>query len=393
MSDNNLDFEKINNDLNNQDKVLNTIATNEQYVESKTEDITKRRVRLAQKRKRRIRNAIITISIVVVLSVAFAIGFLYFISDFMGIRFKNQEMHEINIEQGTSASEIAETLDKEGVINSAFLFKVYCKLSGKSGQFKYGVYNFSNELGYKEIATMLQENGAKAETVKVTIPERASLDDIMRILEEKGVCTKADFKDAMRNGYYDDISFVKDIPTDKVYYRFEGYLFPDTYEFYNYDSRKCAESAIRKMLKRTEELLTEDLLKQIEADNKTLHEVLTMASIVELEASASVDEMPKVAAVFYNRLVWDEPQRLGSSPTMEYPYGDGRYDTNKVEGLPPGPLCSPSLAAIKAAIYPEKNFSYTYFVTDSDNKFYYNNTYREHNQTIASLKSQGKWLG
>ena len=247
-------------------------------------------------------------------------------------------------------------------------------------------------MSYKDIALKLQETGASNKVVQVTIPERSNIDDIMRILEENGVCTKADFKKAMKNGNYSDISFVKDIPTERVYYRFEGYLFPDTYEFYNFDSEECAELAIRKMLKRTEELLTEEILNQIKADGKTIHDVITMASIVELEASASLDEMPKVAAVFYNRLVWDEPQRLGSSPTAEYPYGDGRYDTNKVEGLPPGPLCSPSLAAIKASVYPQENFPYTYFVTDSEMKFYYNETYREHNQTIALLKSQGKWI-
>ena len=118
-----------------------------------------------------------------------------------------------------------------------------------------------------------------------------------------------------------------------------------------------------------------------------------MASIVELEASASTNEMPKVAQVFYNRLNWDEPKLLGSSPTQKYPYGNGRYDTNKTEGLPPGPLCSPSLSAIKAALFPDTSVKATYFVTDSDNVFYYNDSYAAHIRTINELKSKGKWIG
>ena len=125
----------------------------------------------------------------------------------------------------------------------------------------------------------------------------------------------------------------------------------------------------------------------------TMHEILTMASIVELEAGGSPGEMANVAAVFYNRLSWDEPKRLGSSPTAEYKHGGGRYDTNTNEGLPPGPLCAPSLASIRAALWPTENFPYTYFVTDKNMQFYYNETYDKHNATIRRLKNQGLWAG
>ena len=395
MSDNLYDFERKDDNLTPQQEEAqqNSEAKMDEFVETTNESVTRSRRRAAARRKSQRTRQIVRTLIVVVLAVLFAFGFLYFISDYMGIRFDGLQECVIEIEEGSGTAQIAKELKEKGAINNSLFFRVFCKLGGYDGTFKYGVYSFSNELGYKDIARRLQEDGEATNVVEVTIPERSNIDDIMSILEEKGVCNKADFKAAMKNGNYSDISFVADIPTNMVYYRFEGYLFPDTYQFYNYDSAECAELAIRKMLKRTEELLTEDLLKQIADDHKTVHDVLTMASIVELEASASVEEMPKVSAVFYNRLVWDEPQRLGSSPTAEYPYGEGRYDTNKIEGLPVGPLCSPSLSAIKAAVYPEKDFPYTYFVTDSENKFYYNETYRQHNQTIALLKSQGKWLG
>ena len=115
-----------------------------------------------------------------------------------------------------------------------------------------------------------------------------------------------------------------------------------------------------------------------------------MASIVELEASGYPDEMAKVAQVFYNRLNWtDEPNMLGSTPTSDYI--DSRYDTNKYEGLPPGPLCSPSSDAINAALNPDTSVKECYFVTDKNMKFYYKNSLDEHNELIERLKSEGLW--
>ena len=118
-----------------------------------------------------------------------------------------------------------------------------------------------------------------------------------------------------------------------------------------------------------------------------------MASIIEMESgNAAYTDKEKVSAVFYNRLAWTtEPNLLGSSPTANYPYGDGAYDTNKTRGLPPGPLCSPGVKSIEASARPAENFDMCYFVTDKNNKFYYNKTYSEHLQTISSLRQKGLW--
>jgi len=149
------------------------------------------------------------------------------------------------------------------------------------------------------------------------------------------------------------------------------------------------------MLSNFDDKFNKDYREKAEELNLTIHEVTTMASIIELECSGYYDEMPKVSAVFYNRLNnWgDQPKMLGSSPTAEYPYGSGNYDTNKIEGLPPGPMCTLSEEAIKAALYPEKSFDsiYYYFVTDTDFKFYYTRNLDEHNNIIASLRNQGIW--
>jgi len=339
---------------------------------------------------------IIWIIVIFVISILLAITILFVASEYLGIKFNKESHCVVEIEKGMSTAEIAAELKEQGAISSETLFCLYSKLAGHDGTYQYGVYSFNNELGYPDLVEMLQTQGAVAKSVKVTIPERASMDEIMKILEDNGVCTKADFKEAVRNGEY-DFDFVKEIPEESVHYKFEGYLFPDTYDFYCYDSAECAELAIRKMLEALDNKLTKEVRAKIKKSGYTIHEVLTMASVIELEASSSDKDMPKVAAVFYNRLEspeWLGPRRLESDPTMYpkgYPYGDGRFDTYKNEGLPPGPMCAPSESAILAAASPEKNFTATYFVTDNEMKFYYNNSYSAHRATIDSLKAQGKW--
>ncbi|MBQ5809993.1 MAG: endolytic transglycosylase MltG, partial [Clostridia bacterium] len=253
------------------------------------------------------------------------------------------------------------------------------------------------ELGYEDIARKLTTEGEKAKTVTIRIPEAATIDEIAELMQKNKVCTEEEFIQAVQTGEF-EYDFIKNIPTDKVHYRLEGYLFPDTYEFYTYGSITCAEDAVNRMLAETAKHFDAETLSKISAAGRTVHDILTIASIVEMEASAIPAEMPRVAQVFYNRLVWNEPHYLGSSPTAEYPYGEGAYDTNAsnplaTEGMPPGPYCAPSSAAIKAAVDPEIGFEMTYFVTDKEMKFYYNNDYRAHINTINKLKREGKWAG
>ncbi len=349
--------------------------------------------RTARKKKRNSGGYFSTVIWVVLIlgaSITLALGCVFAMSDYMGIG--KSGTSTVDIPQGANTTQIAKALKEAGAIRYPFLFRLYSKLEHTDGKYQYGLYAIRNEGGYSGIASQLQKDGAKAETVTVTIPEQAEIDAIIDALVEAGVTTKADFKDAMANDTFDN-DFVDEIPIQSVYYRLEGYLFPDTYDFYVIadDPKEAAHLAIQKMLNRTAEKFSTAELNRAAEMGYSMHEILTMASIVELEASGKPEEMCNVAAVFYNRLQWDEPKMLGSSPTADYPYGNGRYNTNKNEGLPPGPLCAPSADAIQAALYPTENFSYCYFVTDSEMQFYYNNTLKEHESTIARLKSQGKW--
>jgi UPF0755 protein len=349
--------------------------------------------------KKRIKNrwvsVIIWVAVILGLAVGLASGMMLGFSDMFGIG-KNQ-ICQVTITEGMSTAQVAETLEEAGAIEYPLLFRIYSKFKKYDGTYRYGVYEFNSNKGYDGIVEELQV-GNEIQTVSIRIPEKATVDDIIALFEENKVCTKAQFLTAMRDGEY-QYDFIKYIPEEKVRYRFEGYLYPDTYSFFVGESVENAHRAIDKMLNNLNSKLPDNYQKLCDDYGYSFHEVMTMASIVELEANGSPDEMKKVAAVFYNRLSWDEPKYLGSTPTYNYP--DNRYNTNApdgddstedgYEGLPPGPQCSMTIDAIKGCLEPENPFSATYFVTDSDMNFYYMNSYSEFLKVIERLKANGKW--
>lgn len=339
--------------------------------------------------------SVIWIVSIIVVSLAIAFGVIYAGADFLGIGFGRGKNCVMDIPQGASATVISEKLEESGAVKIPMLFRLYSKLKHYDAQFKYGIYTFNNELGYEGIADMLITEGAKAETKTVTIPE-SNIDDIAEVLQKNGICEKSDFFDVVANGNY-DYFFIEDIPTNSVYYRLEGYLFPDTYSFYVCENSKDgAYLAVDSMLKELEKK-TLKYKSQIESGKYSFHEILTLASIIQLEGgnteTVSDTDRKKVSAIFYNRLNSDEYQTLGSSPTRKYPHGEGRYDTYQCKGLPPGPLCSPNIASIDAAVNPASDMAgYYYFVTDAQMKFYYRKTLSEHNAIISKLQKEKNWI-
>lgn len=379
-----------------EDKFEGEVFENVSEILEEPEDIVKtikrdRLKRKNRKKKKMIVKSVIWVTLIVILSVALSAAIIVFTGEYFGIGASRGREVVVEIERGMSTRQIATELKDAGAINSEIAFRVFSKVKGYDGKYSFGVYTFNNEIGYEGLAEMLMDTGASGVSKLVTIPEMASVDQIAELLEEAGVCTASDFKYEINFGEFDN-SFIKDIPAKMLHYRFEGYLFPDTYYFYSYDSKECAHLAVKRMLDRTEEVLGEEKLNAIKQSGYTLHEILTMASIVELEASGAPNEMSNVAQVFYNRLDSKEFATLGSSPTRKYPYGNGSYNTYVCKGLPVGPLCSPSLKAIEAAIYPNKNQNATYFVTDKSMNFYYNTSLSAHNSTIAKLQRENNWI-
>lgn len=371
---------------------INTDAFQDEYDYEYDEEET------AKSRKKRVVKLVIWIVSIFVVAIGLAWAVIHFGSDYMGIGSDKKDHIEIVIEEGDSTSEIAAKLEEKGAINSPLFFRLYSKLKGFDGKYQAGSHYVDATAGYGGIAEELMQKRVSKKFARVTIIEGWDVDEIAQALELNGVCTKEDFYDQVRNGDFKQ-DFIKDIPVQQVYYRLEGYLFPDTYDFYCYEkdgytSKECAFFAINKMLDNLDQKLDDKTKEQIKNGKYTVHEILTMASIVEMEAGSHKDEMANVAAVFFNRLESKNFTTLGSSPTHHYPYGEGRYDTNDPNnpGIPPGPMCSPSAAAIKACVNPTQNFDYYYFVTDKSMKFYYNRTLAQHNSIVAKLKAQGNWI-
>ena len=200
------------------------------------------------------------------MAIGIALGVIFSVADYLGIGFGRGGDCIVEIEKGSSVANIAEELNDCGAVKIPILFRLYSKIKGYENNYKYGVYEFNTELGYSGLAEMLMKDGAKADSVKVTIPEGSRVDDIAESLSKAGVCEKSDFLYEVNNGEF-DFDFIKEIPAEQVHYRFEGYLFPETYDFYSYDSKECAHLAVFKMLQTFSERIkpyTDDIEKYID---------------------------------------------------------------------------------------------------------------------------------
>lgn len=231
---------------------------------------------------------------------------------------------------------------------------------------------------------------AEVQTVRITFAEGATVARIIDTLVEKKVAGQKEMFDAVESADLSAYPLVNAITMGNGRcFRLEGYLFPDTYEFYIGES---PESVLKKMLDNTEKRLTQEFRSRASELGMTMDEILTIASIVQKE-TGQVAQMPEIASILYNRL--EQGMRLQCDVTITYvegaikPYIDGDinrynsyYNTYKCAALPAGPICNPGLAAIKAALWPDST-DYLYFAYDTNGNYYYASTYEEHLQNLA----------
>jgi len=221
----------------------------------------------SKKRKKKAKNtakSIIWVVSIILVSTLLAGSVFLIGAEYLGLGIGRGQSCVIDVKPGASTSQIAQQLKDANAINSAFVFRIYTKLKGYDGQYKYGLYTFNNdECAYEDLAQMLLNEGAKAETVTVTIPEGTGINDytknvngekvtipgIATLLEKAGVCKKADFIDAL-NAYELDSELLKSVNVGKAYYELEGYLFPETYDFYSYDSKASPSLRCKKWLRK-----------------------------------------------------------------------------------------------------------------------------------------------
>ena len=226
------------------------------------------------------------------------------------------------------------------------------------------------------------------QVVTITFPEGESLTEIFTALEENGVSTFAALTDMAENYDYSYYPLIAAAPSSGRCYRLEGYLFPDTYDFYVGEK---PQDAIGRFLRNTEARITDSYRQRAAEMGYTMDQVLTVASLIQREGS-NPNEVANIAAVIYNRL--DAGMKLEMDATITYieddviPYFTGDidpfralYNTYKCPALPAGPICNPGLTTIEAALYPS-DAPYLYFCHDSSGNYYYASTYEEHEQNL-----------
>lgn len=292
------------------------------------------------------------------------------------------------ITENTTIEDIATVLYEEGCIANSDYFILEAKLEDITSGFIPGEYFISSNMSSSKILQLITTDILNEdETIKFTIPEGYTIDQIGEILEKKNIATKNEFIDAVKNrDYTSEYSFLKDIPSNSNYkYTLEGYLFPDTYIVHKDIS---SEEIIVMMLNRFEEIISR-YSSYINASPYSMHELIAIASIVEQEAKLD-EERSLISGVIYNRLNADIKLQMCS--TVQYSLGkrkstlttkdlemDSSYNTYLYDGLPIGPICNPGEACLKAAIMPSEHDYYFFVLQDADKgSHYFSQTMDEH---------------
>lgn len=316
----------------------------------------------------------------------------------------NSTLKTVVIEKG-GISDIADTLKENNLIKDVTMFKVYIKLTGKTN-LKASTYELSENMGVKKIVEILESgNSYNPNEVKITFKEGINMREIAKLISENTNNSEEDvytllkdkeYLDELINSYW----FIRDdIKDDKIYYSLEGYLYPDTYIYTNKDV--SVKEIFKKMLDEMNDKLT-PYKEQMNNNELSIHELLTLASIVELEGASSSDRNG-VAGIFYNRL--NTGMTLGSDVTTYYglKLDMSERDLTKAElndcnnyntrcstfkKLPVSPICIASIESIEAVLEPTKH-EYYYFVADKNKKTYFTKTYDEHLSMVNKLKDEG----
>lgn len=249
-----------------------------------------------------------------------------------------------------------------------------------------------------------EETTTAIPTVQVTFPEGFTVVQIAKRLEENGVCPAADFIALTQGDYYKTLEyrFIRHIDEEKASLRafaLEGYIFPDTYEFYKGES---AEKALSRFLQNTENKLNDEYYIRAEYMGYSMDDIITMASII-LKEVGNASDMKKVSSVLYNRINSPDYGKLqcdcGKGYIRNYltdsPYLTENadhytplYDTYECKGLSVGAICNPGITAIEAALYPDDT-NYFFFVTDSEWNCYFSETYARHKEYCEQIGLEG----
>lgn len=347
------------------------------------------------------------VSILVLMLVAIIIvGLIDYSANISAVSKESKEI-VFSIEEDSTYYTIGKTLYDKGLIKSEFWYKVYIKINSPS-KLEVGTFTLNKNMSVKQIISLLEKGtSSDPNAVNITFKEGYNIRKIATAISSQTNNTYDSVISTVQDKTYINELINKywflttDILNGNIYYPLEGYLFPETYQV---SKDSTVKDILKIMLDYTDKILTK-YKTNIESSSYTIHQMITLASIIELEA-ANADDRAGVAGVFYNRL--NAGWSLGSDVTTYYgsKIDDFSYSLTSKElddcsnkyntrcdtytGLPVGPIDNPGEESIKAAISPEAH-NYYYFVADCSGKTYLNYNSAGHYNTIAKLKAEGNW--
>ena len=336
--------------------------------------------------------AIILVVVIIALALFVASKLLSGCSDGSANLLSSEESATVVVTSGEGASEIADSLVEARLIGTQKSFTKYISSHDLDSKLQAGTYVFAGGTSVEDIATAMA-NGSTYEGEALTVPEGYKLSDIATAVETAsgGRITAAQFTAAASDAsvYASEYSFLEDAGTNSL----EGFLFPKTYRV---TASSTADSLIRTMLDQFRAETADLDFSYAEEQGLSLYDAVNLASIVEKESTASTKAM--VAGVFYNRLTREDgatagylqsdattAYEVGHDPTAEEVHSDTPYSTYTYQGLPPTPICSPSLESLQAVCSPEESDYFYFFFANDENgeiQYYFSETYEEHLQVI-----------
>ncbi len=346
--------------------------------------------------------AIIYIVVVLIVSVILSYFVVTVANDVFAFQ-KADMQADIVLENYRTIDDIADILAENDIITYPSVFKLYAALKDDDGKFLAGRYSVNTSMNYDTLLALFKKQKNIREIVTLTIPEGFTTDEIIDLFLSEGMGTRDGFEKAIKEADYSEFEFIKRLDSSKIKegrkYRLDGYLFPDTYEFYKDWSE---ERILWTLLDNFNNKFPEDYYKKIDTLDLNVDEYITLASIIQCEAKYNYD-MEIVSRVFHNRL--NNPKKfpkLESDATIQYALDshkttvtpedlklDSPYNTYLYDGLPPGAICNPGADAIYAALQPSVDpevKDYYYFVSRANGEILYAKTKAEHDANIEEVK-------
>lgn len=365
---------------------------------------TGKRISLKALKKKYRKKSLIAVGLAVVLAIVISFVAISCINDVLAIGRDSETIYTITIPNGATTKSVIRILDKQGLIKNSLFCNIIAEMQHfRSDNYIPGIYYVTKSMGLEGMLLHFKSTQTTGDTVRLVFPEGYNVDQIMAKLEKYEVCSSLLFKQTMKDvdfsSEYDFLASIKD--KEMRYHYLEGYLYPDTYDFYVGEN---PASVIRKFLDNFKEKWTDEYQEKAKSLNMSMDEIITLASIIQKEAYGA-DQMPDVSSVIHNRLDYSALfPTLKCDCTYYYVKNyidenvtdkslsnalNNRYNTNDCLGLPIGAICNPGGDAIDAALNPNET-KYYFFAHDVNNKLYLAANESEHNKNLLEINEVNK---